>query len=82
MLHAILQNPLERAAVLQIAAKFQEDSESFRIITPYDAQRSTIENDLKAAGLSWENKCFNVDSFQGIFSNILLLNCFHQKYRK
>ncbi|PSS19948.1 hypothetical protein PHLCEN_2v3121 [Hermanssonia centrifuga] len=68
------ENPLERAAVLQIAARFQEDSESFRIITPYDAQRSTIENDLKAAGLSWENKCFNVDSFQGNEDDYIIIS--------
>lgn len=38
---------------------------SYRIITPYDAQRTALENDLKAAGLDWHNKCYNVDSFQG-----------------
>lgn len=43
----------------------QEDEENFRIITPYDAQRTALENDLKAAGLQWKDKCFNVDSFQG-----------------
>ncbi|KIK73389.1 hypothetical protein PAXRUDRAFT_178580, partial [Paxillus rubicundulus Ve08.2h10] len=38
---------------------------SFRIISPYDGQRSVIENELKSAGLRWEGKVFNVDSFQG-----------------
>ncbi|KAG0706772.1 AAA domain-containing protein, partial [Suillus ampliporus] len=37
----------------------------FRIITPYDAQRSMVEEGLKAHELEWEDKCFNVDSFQG-----------------
>lgn len=48
-----------------MAAKLQEDEEQYRIITPYDAQRSALEQDLKNAGVSWHNKCFNVDSFQG-----------------
>ncbi|KAF9243393.1 AAA domain-containing protein [Melanogaster broomeanus] len=38
---------------------------SFRIITPYDGQRNCIENALKNTDLQWENKVFNVDSFQG-----------------
>ncbi|KAG2367897.1 AAA domain-containing protein [Suillus spraguei] len=38
---------------------------SIRIITPYDAQRSLIEEGLKHSELDWEDKCFNVDSFQG-----------------
>jgi superfamily I DNA and/or RNA helicase len=37
----------------------------FKIITPYDAQRSQLEKRLKAEKLPWENRCFNVDSFQG-----------------
>jgi len=45
----------------------QADNKRFRIITPYDAQRSLVEEGLKANGLEWEDKCFNVDSFQGLF---------------
>ena len=33
----------------------------------YDAQRNILEKELKAAKLPWEDKCFNVDSFQGWF---------------
>ncbi|KZT73688.1 P-loop containing nucleoside triphosphate hydrolase protein [Daedalea quercina L-15889] len=58
-------NTLERQAVLKIAAKLQEEGKDYRIITPYDAQRSLIENEMKASGLAWQDKCFNVDSFQG-----------------
>ncbi|KAJ8594293.1 hypothetical protein M405DRAFT_729929 [Rhizopogon salebrosus TDB-379] len=43
----------------------QVKKKRFRIITPYDAQRSLIENGLRAEQLDWEDKCFNVDSFQG-----------------
>ncbi|KAG2145384.1 AAA domain-containing protein [Suillus bovinus] len=43
----------------------QEKNKPFRIITPYDAQRNLIEEHLKLNKLDWEDKCFNVDSFQG-----------------
>ncbi len=38
---------------------------NFRIVTPYDAQRSLIEKSLKDGKLDWKDKVFNVDSFQG-----------------
>jgi hypothetical protein len=41
-------------------------SENFCIITPYDAQRSAIEKQLKSEGLPCE-QVFTVDSFQGWF---------------
>jgi len=55
----------ECQTILKIASMLQEKSKNFRIITPYDAQRSLIEEGLKAKELDWEDKCFNVDSFQG-----------------
>ncbi len=42
-----------------------QDVSKFRIVTPYDAQRSLIEKSLKDGELDWEDKVFNVDSFQG-----------------
>ncbi|GJE88613.1 AAA domain-containing protein [Phanerochaete sordida] len=59
------ENIAECHAACKIAAKLQEEEEDFRIITPYDAQRNALENTLKTAGVPWQNKCFNVDSFQG-----------------
>lgn len=50
--------------MVHLARMFQEADKSFRIITPYDAQRTRIEASLKAEGLKWEDKVFNVDSFQ------------------
>ncbi|KAK7681870.1 hypothetical protein QCA50_015218 [Cerrena zonata] len=52
-------------AVTCIARKYEYEGKSYRIITPYDAQRHAIEKSLKDSGLKWEDKCFNVDSFQG-----------------
>ena len=51
--------------MIAVARKFNTDRKNFRIITPYDAQRNLIERQLKAANLPWEDKCYNVDSFQG-----------------
>jgi superfamily I DNA and/or RNA helicase len=64
---------MEQEAVCLLAAKFQEDNKSFKIITPYDAQRSAIEELLKQKELVWEDKCFNIDSFQGTFATSPLL---------
>ncbi|KAG6374408.1 P-loop containing nucleoside triphosphate hydrolase protein [Boletus reticuloceps] len=44
---------------------FPRPGEKFQDNHPYDAQRTLIEEELKKAELKWENKCFNVDSFQG-----------------
>lgn len=57
---------LEEARVAVELARLYGSSD-FRIITPYDAQRSLIEKRLKSAKLPWEDKVFNVDSFQGLF---------------
>lgn len=59
----------ECKAIIQLATMFQAQEKKFRIITPYDAQRTLIEGELKKAELEWGDKCFNVDSFQG---NIIL----------
>ncbi|KAG2367898.1 AAA domain-containing protein [Suillus spraguei] len=59
------KNLEERQTILRIAAMLQAKNKQFRIITPYDAQRSLIEEGLKHSELDWEDKCFNVDSFQG-----------------
>ena len=60
-----LQNLREVAVVVKIARQLTIARKSFRIITPYDPQRSLLENGLKDAGLPWEDKCFNIDAFQG-----------------
>jgi superfamily I DNA and/or RNA helicase len=59
-----MQNEKEIQGMVFLTDVLQRTGKSFRIITPYDAQRTRIENALKAAGLKWEDKVFNVDSFQ------------------
>lgn len=43
------------------------------LLDRYDAQRNLLEKILKDNGLGWENKCFNVDSFQGMIPSPLFL---------
>jgi hypothetical protein len=62
------QNTKEVEAIVHIARRFQNQGKSYRVITPYDPQRVRLEDALKNAGLKWEDKCFNVDSFQVRFT--------------
>ncbi|KAF5359610.1 hypothetical protein D9756_003107 [Leucocoprinus leucothites] len=58
-------NEEQAKVVVALARKFEVLRYSYRIITPYDGQRSLIENSLKAENVVWQDKVFNVDSFQG-----------------
>ncbi|OBZ72566.1 Regulator of nonsense transcripts 1 [Grifola frondosa] len=53
-------------AAVRIAATLHAQNKRYRIVTPYDMQRNRLEKGLKSAKLPWEDKCFNVDSFQGM----------------
>ena len=55
------QNYQEAAVVIGLARHLTERGLAFRIITPYDPQRSHIENQLKQEKLPFEDKVFNVD---------------------
>ncbi|KAI0078806.1 hypothetical protein K474DRAFT_1683625 [Panus rudis PR-1116 ss-1] len=67
-------NEAEVQAIVHIARRYHSSGESYRIITPYDAQRNALEKALKAAKLAWEDKCFNVDSFQGNEDDHILIS--------
>lgn len=58
---------MECQAVIQLAEKLQLQEKNFKIITPYAGQTTYIEETLKQNGLNSDDKCFNVDSFQGFF---------------
>jgi regulator of nonsense transcripts 1 len=60
-----VQNVAEAQAAIAEARQCHAKRRSYRIITPYDAQRAILETNLKAAKIPWENKVFCVDSFQG-----------------
>jgi len=73
------QNKKEIEAVLLLAQHLQDEGKSYRIITPYDAQRSEIERALQEEELNWHGKCFNVDSFQGNEDDIIIISVVRSK---
>ncbi|KAI9461671.1 P-loop containing nucleoside triphosphate hydrolase protein [Lactarius psammicola] len=72
-------NRQEVEAVTLIAEHLQEKGVSYRIITPYDAQRNALERALKKKDLIWEDKCFNVDSFQGNEDHFIVISLVRTK---
>ncbi|KAK0458310.1 P-loop containing nucleoside triphosphate hydrolase protein [Desarmillaria tabescens] len=72
-------NEKEIQAVVKIAKIMQDRGKSFKVITPYDAQRSTIEDALKDAMLNWKDKCYNVDSFQGNEDDYIIVSVVRSK---
>jgi hypothetical protein len=61
----LYKNEPEITVVVHLAHLYYGQGKEYRVITPYDAQRSAIEKQLELAKIPWEDKCFNVDSFQG-----------------
>lgn len=51
--------------VLKIAKQLQDAGTLFKIITPYEAQTTAVEAQMKEEKMAWEDTCFNVDAFQG-----------------
>ncbi|KAJ7650122.1 P-loop containing nucleoside triphosphate hydrolase protein [Roridomyces roridus] len=62
-----------RAAICQ-ARKFHRSGKSYRIITPYDANRGALEAALKASKIPWEDKVYCVDSYQGHEDDYIILS--------
>ncbi|KAJ7170755.1 P-loop containing nucleoside triphosphate hydrolase protein [Mycena crocata] len=61
--------------VIKLAQHLQENDKNYKIITPYDAQRVLIENGMKnTEGLQWEEKVYNVDSFQGNEEDFIIIS--------
>ncbi|KAF7336709.1 AAA-12 domain-containing protein [Mycena venus] len=70
-----LINKLESQAVIKLAQHLQEHEKNYKIITPYDAQRVLIEDIMKETeGLVWEEKVYNVDSFQGNEEDYIIIS--------
>ncbi|KAK0500417.1 P-loop containing nucleoside triphosphate hydrolase protein [Armillaria luteobubalina] len=72
-------NEKEIQAVVKIANILQRRGKSFKVITPYDAQRSAIEKALKDANLTWKDTCYNVDSFQGNEDDYIIVSVVRSK---
>lgn len=51
-------------AAILLAKELEAKGKDYRIISPYATQSSKILAKLKEEDMKWEDKCFNVDSFQ------------------
>jgi AAA domain len=68
-----IQNSLEIDACILLAKELEAKGKDYRIISPYATQTSKIQTELKEKEMDWEDKCFNVDSFQvNVHSRILI----------
>lgn len=67
-------NQREIQVAMSLAKKYHNLRKRYRIITPYDAQRSLLETELQGERLPWEDRCFNVDSFQGNEEDFIIIS--------
>ncbi|KAJ8581700.1 hypothetical protein M405DRAFT_751348 [Rhizopogon salebrosus TDB-379] len=67
-------NEPEIAVIIHLARLYHGQGKEYKIITPYDAQRNAIERQLRSAKVPVEDKCFNVDSFQGKQSDHIIVS--------
>ncbi|KAJ7274279.1 P-loop containing nucleoside triphosphate hydrolase protein [Mycena haematopus] len=72
-------NEAEVRAAIREARKCENAGRSYRIITPYDAQRNKIEAALKSEKMAWEDKVFCVDSFQGNEADYIIISVVRTK---
>ncbi|KAF8313137.1 hypothetical protein DL93DRAFT_2037819, partial [Clavulina sp. PMI_390] len=70
----------EREARCCIKIARQVTGKDWRILTAYDAQRQLIEDMLKAENLPWEDRVFNVDSFQGNEADYIIVSLVRTKF--
>ncbi|OAX31364.1 hypothetical protein K503DRAFT_870658 [Rhizopogon vinicolor AM-OR11-026] len=61
----IFENEEEIQVIIHLARLYFKLGRQYKVLTPYDAQSVAIEKQLELEDLPWEDKCFNVDSFQG-----------------
>ncbi|KZS94268.1 hypothetical protein SISNIDRAFT_427499, partial [Sistotremastrum niveocremeum HHB9708] len=68
------QNLDEAKVAILVAVNLFRSRQKFKIITPYDAQRSLIEEALKSLRMPSTDIVFNVDSFQGNEEDYIILS--------
>lgn len=67
-------NTAEVEAVLLLIRELEEKKKDYRIISPYATQTALILRRLKEEKLPWDDKCFNVDSFQGNEADFIIIS--------
>jgi len=67
-------NENEADACVLLAKQLEEKKKDYRIISPYASQTDLILAKLKKEDMPWEDKCFNVDSFQGNEADYIIIS--------
>jgi regulator of nonsense transcripts 1 len=70
----LFQNENEVEACLLLIKELEEKNKDYRIISPYAPQTDLILRRLKEENLPWEDKCFNVDAFQGNEADYIIIS--------
>lgn len=73
------QNKEEVDACMLLAKQLEENEKDYRIISPYASQTNLILSRMKEEGLQWQDKCFNVDSFQGNEADYIVISLVRSK---
>lgn len=68
------QNENEVEACLLLAKELEAKNKDYRIISPYASQTDLILKRLKEEDMQWQDKCFNVDSFQGNEADYIVIS--------
>jgi len=71
---SLCQNENEADACVLLAKQLEEKKKDYRIISPYASQTDLILEKLKKEDMPWEDKCFNVDSFQGNEADYIIIS--------
>jgi superfamily I DNA and/or RNA helicase len=69
-----IQNEKEIDACILLAKELESKGKDYRIISPYAPQTTQILARLKEENMNWEDKCFNVDSFQGNEADYIIIS--------
>ncbi|KAG8829690.1 hypothetical protein FRC17_006185, partial [Serendipita sp. 399] len=72
-------NKLEAEAAILLAKQLEARGKDYRMISPYATQTELLLTRLKEEQMNWEDKCFNVDSFQGNEADYIVITLVRTK---
>ncbi|KAG8830151.1 hypothetical protein FRC17_005343 [Serendipita sp. 399] len=72
-------NKLEAEAAILLAKQLEARGKDYRMISPYATQTELLLRRLKEENMNWEDKCFNVDSFQGNEADYIVITLVRTK---
>ncbi|KAG8844026.1 hypothetical protein FRC20_003655 [Serendipita sp. 405] len=72
-------NKPEAEAAILLAKQLEIRQKDYRLISPYATQTELLLKRLKEENMDWEDKCFNVDSFQGNEADYIVISLVRTK---